>query len=221
MSFPIPAPLIVMALAVPLVLATPAFGQETRVAAEGHVPPPAQIEDVAWLAGDWSGPGIQSAPAHETWLPPGAETMVGLFVQENGEGGLMFTEHMYISEVDGSLAVRLKHFNPDLTGWEEREEMVTFRLVALEPCAAYFSGLTYRCINGDNTDDGILVAVRMHSDGPEVEELVFRFAPAGEVVRAPDVALRGCHINARYERMLCEHPCRAPKRAGRSIGRRR
>lgn len=173
MRFALPASLIALAMTLP------ASAQETRIAPEGHIPPPAQIEDVAWLVGDWSGPGIRGAPSHETWLPPGAETMVGLFVQENSTGGLMFTEHMYISEVDGSLAVRLKHFNPDLTGWEERDEMLTFRLVAAEPCAAYFSGLTYRCANGENTEDGIIVAVRMRSDGPVPEELVFRFRRAG------------------------------------------
>ena len=101
--------------------------------------------------------------------------MVGLFVQENGEGGLMFTEHMYISEADGSLVVRLKHFHPDLTGWEEKDDMLTFRLVALEPCAAYFSALTYRCANGENTQDGIVVAVRMQGGGDEIRELVFDF----------------------------------------------
>ncbi len=198
MRFALPASLIVLAMALP------ASAQETRIAPDGHVPPPAQMEDVAWLAGNWSGPGIRGAPSHEAWLPPGADTMVGLFVQENGEGGLMFTEHMYISEVDGSLAVRLKHFNPDLIGWEEREEMLTFRLVALEPCAAYFSGLTYRCANGENTQDGIVVAVRMSSEGPEVQELRFDFAPVGvepAPVRCPD-AMNTMEINDCYADIL-------------------
>ncbi len=161
-----------------LLYAAPLAAQETRLAPEGHVPPSARIADVAWLAGAWSGSGIEGAPAHEAWLPPTGDTMVGLFVQEQGAGGLMFTEHMYISEVDGSLALRLKHFNPDLTGWEEKDEMVTFRLVTLEPCAAYFSALTYRCANGENTDDGIVVAVRLLDDGGETGELVFNFARA-------------------------------------------
>jgi len=168
---------IVPVLAICAAMAAPAAAQETRVAAEGHEPPAAQIEDVAWLAGHWSGSGIEGAPAHEAWLPPTGNTMVGLFVQEHADGGLMFTEHMYISEVDGSLAVRLKHFNPDLTGWEEKDDMVTFRLVALEPCAAYFSALTYRCANGQNTEDGIVVAVRMQTGDDEIHELVFTFSP--------------------------------------------
>ena len=152
-------------------LAAPLAAQETRVAPEGHAPPPASIEQAAWLVGDWIGTGIEGAEAAETWLPPSGDTMVGLFVQETPEGGPMFTEHMYLVEEGGSLVLKLKHFNPDLTGWEEKDDMVRFRLLSIEPCAAYFSALTYRC-DGEN---GLLVAVRMKSEGDAVEELVFRF----------------------------------------------
>ena len=82
---------------------------------------------------------------------------------------------MYLSEEAGSLMLKLKHFNPDLTGWEEKDGMVRFRLLSIEPCAAYFSSLTYRCEGAD----GLLVAVRMKSDGAEVKELVFRFKRRG------------------------------------------
>lgn len=176
MRMPVP---VVAALSA-ILFSSSAAAQETRVAPEDHVPPPAQLEDVAWLAGEWSGSGIGGAAAHEAWLPPTADTMVGLFVQEDGESGLMFTEHMYIREVEGSLALSLKHFNPDLTGWEEKDDMVTFRLVAAEHCALYFSGLTYRCTNGENTDDGMLVAVRMRGNDGAISELVFNFDRVGE-----------------------------------------
>ena len=154
-----------------LALAAPLAAQETRVAPEGHVPPPASIEQAEWLVGDWVGTGIDGAEAAESWLPPSGGTMVGLFVQEKPDGALMFTEHIYMAEEEGSLVLKLKHFNPDLTGWEEKDGMVHFRLLSIEPCAAYFSGLTYKC----DGEDGLLVAVRMKSEGDAVEELVFRF----------------------------------------------
>ena len=154
-----------------LALAAPLAAQETRVAPEGHVPPPASIEQAEWLVGDWVGTGIDGAEAAESWLPPSGDTMVGLFVQEKPDGGLMFTEHMDLAEEGGSLVLKLKHFNPDLTGWEEKDGMVRFRLLSIEPCAAYFSSLTYRC----EAEGGLLVAVRMKSEGDAVEELVFRF----------------------------------------------
>ena len=154
-----------------LALAAPLAAQETRVAPEGHVPPPAAIEQADWLVGDWVGTGIDGAEAAESWLPPSGDTMVGLFVQEKPDGGLMFTEHMYLAEEGGSLVLKLKHFNPDLTGWEEKDGMVRFRLLSIEPCAAYFSSLTYKC----EAEGGLLVAVRLKSEGDAVEELVFRF----------------------------------------------
>ena len=161
------------ALAVTAALAVtgPLTAQHTRVAPEGHVPPPATLAQVEWLIGDWAGTGIESAEAAETWLPPSAGAMVGVFVQEKADGSLMFTEHMYMAEEAGSLVLKLKHFNPDLTGWEEKDGMVRFRLISAEPCALYFSALTYRC----EGEDGLLVAVRMTSEGPDVKELVFRF----------------------------------------------
>ncbi len=158
--------------------------QETRVGEPGFESPPAKIGQMAWLVGQWHGVGIQGAPAHESWLPPAGGTMVGTFVQETGQDpadtGIMFTEHMYLMEEAGTLVLRLKHFNADLTGWEERDGMLTFRLVALEECAAYFSALTLRC----DGPDGLLAAVRMKSDPDDLEELVFRFRRAG--ARAAD-----------------------------------
>lgn len=152
-------------------LAAPLAAQETRVATKGHVPPAATIDQAEWLIGDWVGTGIEGERAAESWLPPSEGTMVGVFVQEQADGTIRFTEHMYMAEEDGSLVLKLKHFNPDLTGWEEKGDMVRFRLLSIEPCAAYFSGLTYRCDDKGN----LVVAVRMKNEGAKVEELVFTF----------------------------------------------
>jgi hypothetical protein len=124
-----------------------------------------------WLVGQWWGEGIGGAPAMESWLPPTGDTMVGTFVQSTEEGGIRFTEHMYLMEEGGSIVLRLKHFNADLTGWEEKGDMLTFRLVAIEPCAAYFHALTLRCEDRDKPGVGLVAAVRMQSGG----ELLFRF----------------------------------------------
>ena len=154
-----------------LVAAGPLAAQETRLAEEGKPAPAATIAEAEWLVGSWSGSGIAGAEAHEAWIAPSGGTMVGIFVQETAEGGIMFSEHMYLMEEGGSLVVKLKHFNPDLTGWEEKDGMVTFRLVHAEPCALYFNALTYRC----DSKGGMVVAVRMKSPKPEPQELVFRF----------------------------------------------
>ena len=51
---------------------------------------------------------------------------------------------MHLAEENGSLVMKLKHFNPDLTGWEEKDRFVTFRLVKLGLNEVYFGGLTFR-----------------------------------------------------------------------------
>ena len=108
--------------------------------------------------------------------------MVGTFVQETADGSIMFTEHMYLMEQDGSLVVKLKHFNPDLTGWEDKDGMVTFRLLSAEPCAVYFNALTFRCADKNKGPaGGLVVAVRMKSDKPEPQELLFRFSPSARL----------------------------------------
>ena len=161
----------VTAFAIALMAATPLAAQETRVGDDGFESPTASLDQMDWLVGQWAGPGIGGAPSMESWLPPLGGTMVGTFVQQDEAGAIMFTEHMYIVPQDGSLALKLKHFNADLTGWEEKDEMLTFRLVAIEPCAAYFNALTLRCADAEKPGEGIVAAVRMKSGG----ELLFEF----------------------------------------------
>jgi uncharacterized protein YecT (DUF1311 family) len=152
-------------------LASPLAAQETRVGEAGFVSPPATVDQMWWLEGLWQGAGIEGAPATESWLAPTGNTMIGTFVQQTPEGDIMFSEHMYLAEEGDSLVLKLKHFNADLTGWEDKAGMVTFRLLSLDFCAAYFSGLTIRC----DGNDKLVVAVRMKSDKPEPKELLFRF----------------------------------------------
>lgn len=156
--------------------AVPLAAQETRTVAEDHVSPPAKLLQLDWLVGQWRGTGIAGAPAMESWLPPTGGAMVGTFVQQNADGTIMFTEHMYLMEEAGTLVLRLKHFNADLTGWEDKEGMATFRLIAVEPCAAYFRSLTLRCNKGPAGEDGLLAAVRMKEKDGKTSELIFRFS---------------------------------------------
>ncbi|MEP3422638.1 MAG: DUF6265 family protein [Erythrobacter sp.] len=148
---------------------------ETRIGEEGFESPPATLNEMEWLVGQWSGVGIGGASAMESWLPPMGGTMVGTFVQETADGEIMFTEHLYAMEEAGTVVLRLKHFNADLTGWEEKDDMLTFRLVAMEPCAAYFNALTLRCADSEKPGEGLIAAVRMQSGG----ELQFEFNRMG------------------------------------------
>lgn len=136
--------------------------------------PSATIADAAWLVGRWEGTGLGSA-VEESWLPPAGGTMSAVF-RLSGEGGPRFYELMTIREdEEGSLTFDLKHFGPDLVGWEEREETQRFPLVAKDPRTLWFDGMTIQRDGGD----GMRIWVALgDSDGDTTEgEFVYRRVP--------------------------------------------
>lgn len=159
-------------VAAALLAFAPAEGRETRSATPGAIPPPARIADLAWLAGRWEGEGL-TGKAVETYSPPLGGQMTGHFIQARGDG-IWFFEILSIAETNGSLEYRLKHFNADLTGWEEKAEVRRFPLVAMEPGRWFFDGLTIRRDGPDGMVGAVLVK---HKDGRE-EEAVFRYRRA-------------------------------------------
>ncbi|KHL24622.1 hypothetical protein PK98_11665 [Croceibacterium mercuriale] len=163
----LPATLLLLAT----LAAGPATAQETRSAPPGHQPPPAQVAQLGWLAGSWVGEGIDGAPASETYSAPAGGIVAGHFVQTDGAGSVAFMEVVQIAQAGESLVYRLKHFGADLTGWEDKEQVVSFPLVAAEDGALYFDGLTLR----RDGPDGLLSAVLVRGDDGTTQEYVFRY----------------------------------------------
>ena len=122
--------------------AAPVLPPEVRTLGAGATSPPASIEDVSFLAGPWTGEGLGGC-AEEVMAPASGGQIMGMFRQMKPEGGLRFYEFYTFSEEGGSLVLRIKHFNPDLTGWEEKDERAEFPLAAIEGTTAYFDGITY------------------------------------------------------------------------------
>lgn len=113
----------------------------TEYLAEGAPSPLATIEDVSWISGYWKGE-IWGGHFEEVWSYPTAGSMMASFkFVENNQ--VKFYELMTISEYEGSLILKLKHFGPDLSGWEEKDHSMDFKLVRLTKNAAYFEGYTY------------------------------------------------------------------------------
>jgi hypothetical protein len=129
-----------MVLAVILAASTAQAEVIVKTFAPGAVSPPAKIQDVAWLEGTWVGQGL-GGETTEAYSAPLAGTIVGYF-RFVKDGKPVFYEIVTVVEEGDSIVMRLKHFNPDLTGWEEKDESQTFKLVALDGQTAYFDGLT-------------------------------------------------------------------------------
>jgi hypothetical protein len=142
---------------------TPGSTPNTLRLAEGAPRPAAKVADLAWLAGRWIGEGL-GGQAEETWSEPAAGAMVGYFRLVR-EGKPVFYEIMTLVEAEGSVEMRLKHVNPDMTGWEEKNDFVTFKLVKHEGTTAHFSGLTLR-----RSGDALEIFLALRSGGTVREE---------------------------------------------------
>ncbi len=128
--------------------------------------PKARVADLAWLVGRWEGQGL-GGTMDEVWSEPAGGAMVGYFRLVR-EGKPVFYEIMTLLESEGSVEMRLKHVNPDMTGWEEKNGYVTFRLVRQDPTGAYFEGLTFRRVDSDRIEG--FIALRDKASGTVREE---------------------------------------------------
>lgn len=131
--------------------------------------PAATLEDVSWLVGSWAGEAFGSR-FEQGWNPPSAGSMIGFFKLLN-EDGVVFYELLLLVEEEGSLSLKVKHFNPDFSAWEDKADYVRFRFIKAEEDAVHFSGISFYRID-ENTMHGYIV---MRS-GDEVGEriLVYR-----------------------------------------------
>ena len=140
--------------------------------AEGAPRPPARVADLAWLTGRWTGEGLGGS-IEEVWSPPEAGAMVGYFRLVK-DAKPVFYEIMTLIEIEGSVEMRLKHVNPDMTGWEEKANFVTFRLVKHDASGAYFSGLTFRRVSPDLMEG--YLALRSRDGVVREEKFIYRRA---------------------------------------------
>lgn len=143
-------------------------------AAQAQTAPPqatATIDDAAWLAGRWVGEGF-GGQMEESWTPPVGGQMVGHFRYWR-DGQPQFYEFLMMDVVEGGVRMRVKHFNPDMVGWEEKAEWVTFEPVSAGPDAIIFNGLEIRREGADR----IVMTLRLRR-GETVTEETLRFQRA-------------------------------------------
>lgn len=100
------------------------------------------VSELNWLEGFWTGTGF-GGKCEEVWMPAVDGNMIGTF-RFWSDSKLIFSEFMNIVQEGETFSLKLKHFNADLTPWEEKEEWTTFRLVELADNTVYFDGLTMK-----------------------------------------------------------------------------
>lgn len=106
------------------------------------------LEELSWLTGRWEGEAF-GGRCEEIWAPPSAGSMVGMFKVWK-EGRVSFYEIETITIDNSGISLNVKHFNEDLTGWEEKDEVAKFPFVSAGKDEIRFEGLTYKKISGDS-----------------------------------------------------------------------
>ncbi|MDH5235835.1 MAG: DUF6265 family protein [Gemmatimonadota bacterium] len=153
-------------LLLPTLASAQSLQTPNTLALEASAPrPKATLADLKLLVGHWRG-GFLGSTAEEVWLPAAGGTMLGV-ARIYKEDAVVFYETMIAVEEEGSVSLKLKHFHPNLKGWEEKDDVVTFRLVKASGNTLWFEGLTFR-----KREDGSLqgfVAIS-YKDGTVKEE---------------------------------------------------
>ncbi len=135
---------------------------------------PASIADLKWLTGHWTGPAFGGV-CDEIWSQPAADSMMGMFrLIKNGK--TVFYELITIIQENKTLVMKLKHFNSDMTGWEEKDVSVNFPLVKVSPAEVFFDGLTYR----KEKDGSLQVFLSEKQKSGKMEEEEFRLQPVAQ-----------------------------------------
>ncbi|WP_090258844.1 DUF6265 family protein [Roseivirga pacifica] len=148
-------------------IASSLFAQKTIELGDAKSPK-ATLEQVAWIAGSWRGEAF-GGQIEEVWTPPFGDSMMGSFKLVNN-GKVTFYELCQIKAQNETLILRLKHFDGDLIGWEEKDESMEFPLVKLEKNKAYFDQFTFELVSENQLNMYVVI-----SDNGKTEEVEFKY----------------------------------------------
>jgi hypothetical protein len=148
-------------------------------ATAGAAPPPARIEQMAWLAGQWRESGT-SDRIDAFLLPPSGGSMAGVFRRVRG-GQVTTYALATVEEAEGSLVLRTRTFDSTLRGRQSQQPPAPQKLVSISPREIHFEKA--RVVRGP---DGIelfagLLHVRMSRVPPSTASVVSA-PPQGEPV---------------------------------------
>ncbi|MFT5736184.1 MAG: hypothetical protein ACJAU2_001944 [Maribacter sp.] len=143
--------------------------QNTMSLKEGETSSNATISEIEWMTGHWKGEAFGGS-TEEIWSPPAAASMVFIFrlIVENK---IVFYEIGHIRELGSSLVFELKHFGPDLKGWEAKEEVQTFKFIIAKENRMYFEGFTFERIS----DQEINIYGLIKNEDGSAEEVKFNY----------------------------------------------
>jgi hypothetical protein len=137
------------------------FSQEKQLAPK--------LENIAWIAGTWHGEAF-GGQTEEIWSEPSAGSMMATFKLIN-DGNVTFYEIEVIREIENSLILQLKHFGPDLKGWETKDETVDFPLKEITERKVVFEGMTFEKVS----DTEMTIYVDIKNEEGKVDVVTFNY----------------------------------------------
>ncbi|HKG23095.1 MAG TPA: DUF6265 family protein [Blastocatellia bacterium] len=137
-----------------------------------------KLSDLDFIAGRWQGE-LGSGVTEEHWSTASGNSMMGMFKYVK-DGKAVFYEMMLIEHTTGVPALKLKHFNPGLIGWEEKAQVWTYPLVEFQKNRAAFerSDKESALIFNRTSADSMSVTLERVKDGKKSsEEFKYRLMP--------------------------------------------
>ena len=123
------------------------------------------IQDLAFISGSWRG-GVAGGMFDEEWSLPSSDSMMGTFrYMENG--AVKFYEFMVIEATPAGPVLRLRHFDPGLVAWEEKEGALSLPVSSFSEKQVVFSSpdssvrLTYQ----RSSTDALTVILERNAGG--------------------------------------------------------
>lgn len=128
-----------------------------------------QLKQLSWLNGCWKGTGL-GGEVQECWVSSADGIYTSVF-QMAKDGKQQFSEIVSIAEFDGTLGMRVKHFDPAFNQWaSDRGVGVTFPFVEIGENFIQFDGLRYELI------DAVLHVTLDMKQGEEIHQVKFVYA---------------------------------------------
>jgi hypothetical protein len=123
-------------------------------------------DDLRWLAGRWEGEAF-GGRCEEVWSEPSGGSMAGMFkLVVNSK--VAFYELMTITIDSCGPVLFLKHFNADMTGWEEKDEVINFACDGYAADEIRFAGLSYWKVS----DDSLRIVLSTQAEDGTISENV-------------------------------------------------
>ncbi|WP_336515513.1 DUF6265 family protein [Pollutibacter soli] len=117
--------------------------------------PKATLASLKWLPGFWQGEAFGGI-TEEVWTPASGGSMMCAF-KLISKGVVEFYEIVTIAEEKESLVLKLKHFHGNLKGWEEKDQVLEFKLVKIEGNKVFFDDLTYEKVSDNEMNAFVVV----------------------------------------------------------------